>query len=118
MIDLIRLIQVWRTVLSDQMSEFGGRLIRAIVIGRRVSNTTTAVLQRVAGPDRGIGIIKTVVIRIEVPLLPRKVPFDQRPHLSYIGGVAGPIKVVEQLVDKHQVHVVMMSPDVAIWVAT
>ena len=59
---------VFAYLLSNQCSQF----IAAIVIGRAVRNGATVIIQRIACPNAGVGIVQAVVVRIEVAFFPSK----------------------------------------------
>ena len=85
---------------------------------RLLAMFSPAIFQGVAGPDTGIGVIEAVAIGIEISFLPRQVALQHGPHLAYIGGIAGPIKMDQQLIDEYEIHIIVMRTEVAVGIAT
>ena len=71
-------------------------------------DSSTVIVQCVTCPDTGIGIVKAVVIRVEVTFFPSKMQRQQRPHTTGIIKVSGPIEVPQQFVYVAEVHVIMV----------
>src|ERR1017187_2150263 len=72
----------------------------------------------VAGPDDGVSLVKRQLFRAvfaaEETAFPRQVALDDRPHSARKIKIAGPVKVAEQRVDIHRVHVVVGTRNVAV----
>ena len=86
-------------VLTDYLSYACRKQVAAIVVGRRMRGRAAVVVQRIARPDAAVGIVETVVVGIEVPLLPLEVKLYDRPHLAHVGSVRVIREVPEQLID-------------------
>ena len=95
---------VFAYLLSNQCSQF----IAAIVIGRAVRNGATVIIQRIACPNAGVGIVQAVVVRVEVAFFPSKMQCQQRPHAAGILKVARPVEVPQQFVYVTEIHVIMV----------
>src|SRR6185437_14988702 len=78
----------------------------------------STIFERIAGPDAGIGIIKTVTVAIEISLLPGQVTLQQRPHRTHISRITCPVDVRQQLVDEDEVHVIVVRPEITAGIPT
>ena len=82
-----------------------------------MSDSTTAIIKRITRPDAAIGIVKTVIVGVEVSLFPVQMSGDDGPHLPHIGRIGIIFEVPQQFVDVVQVHVVVVHLVVAVRVA-
>ena len=83
-----------------------------------MAHSTTVVIERIAGPDAAVSIIQTIVIGVEVALLPCEVQLDDGPHLTQIILIGIILQMQQQLVDVVQVHVVVVHDVFAVGIAT
>ena len=102
-------LTIRRWILAYHLCHAGSQEVGTVVIGRRMGYATAVVLQRIACPDTAIGIVESVVVGIPGVLLPGEMTLDDRPHLAHIGCIGIKLEMPEQLVDIHQVHVVMVE---------
>ena len=110
--DVVGLRTVWQGILSEYSSKPFHRPVCPVHVGGTVRHGAPAVLQRITGPDGGISIVESIAIRIEISFLPGQVQIDDRPHFLEPGRIARPQKMVEHLIEEHQVHVVMMGAQI------
>ena len=106
---LVGFLTIRCRILAYHLSHAGCQEVGTVVIGRRMGYATAVVLQRIACPDTAIGIVEPVVVGIPSILFPGEMTLDDRPHLAHIGCIGIKLEMPEQLVDIHQVHVVMVE---------
>lgn len=73
-----------------------------------MSDSTTIIIQRIAGPNTGICIIKPVIIGIVIQFFPRQMTNKYRPHLTGICNIPCPVKVPEEFINIAKIHVIVM----------
>src|ERR1035438_215565 len=98
-------------VFVEKAGERCGKAEGEDVVGRRVGGSAAAVLQIVAGPDGGIGLVKRKLSPIgrskgatEEALLPRQVTLERWPYLPREDRVPGPAQVAQQHIEEDHVH--------------
>ena len=114
---LVGLRLVVGRILSQQLRDLCRHAESPVVVCRRVCHRPTVVVQGVACPDAAVGVVQSVVVRIEVTFLPCQVSLDHRPHPAHIRRVGIIFEVPEQLIDIVQVHVVVVHLVVAVRVS-
>src|ERR1035438_8164676 len=87
----------------------------------RVGRAASVVLQIVACPDGGIGLVerklfaaRTRVCPAEQAMLPGEMALERGPNLARELEVAGPHQVTDEHVHEHQVHVVVVVGNIAV----
>ena len=83
-----------------------------------MSHGTTAIIQRITGPDTAIRIVQMVTIRVEIALFPSQMAFQYGPHFLEIHLVGIILKMPQQLVNVVEVHIVVMHLVVTVRIAT
>ena len=83
-----------------------------------MAHRTAVIVQGITCPDTAIGIIQTIVIGVEVALLPCQMQLDDGPHLTQIILIGIILQMQQQLVDVVQVHVVVVHDVLAVGIAT
>ena len=78
---------------------------------------TTVVIQGITRPDAAIGIIQSVIVGVEVTLLPCQMACEHGPHFSHEGGVGVILKMPQEFVDEVEVHVVVVHDIRAVRIA-
>ena len=70
---------------------------------------TATVLQGIARPNGSIRIIQSVVVGVEISFFPSQMSLNYRPHFFHKTGVASPFEMTQHLVEKNQIHIIMVG---------
>ena len=89
-------------------SNQSSKAVGTIVISSTVSYGTAVVVEGIACPDTGVGIVKTVIIGIIVELLPGKMTSKYRPYTTGIFQITGPVKMPQEFIYITKIHIIMM----------
>ena len=110
-------------VFAEGAGERGGEAEGEDVVGGGVGRAAAVVLQVVAGPDGGVGLVEREglaacgsVGAAEEAVLPGQMALEGGPYLAGEVEVAGPHEVAQHHVHEDHVHVVVIAGEVAVGV--
>ena len=110
-------------VFAEGAGERGGEAEGEDVVGGGVGRAAAVVLQVVAGPDGGVGLVEREgltarggIRAAEEAVLPGEVALEGGPYLAGEVEVAGPHEVTQHHVHEDHVHVVVIAGEVAVGV--
>ena len=95
-------------IFSYFFGYLGRHLVGPVIISRRVRYSAAVVLEGIACPYTTIGIVKAVVVGVEITLLPSKMRFQYRPHTAHIVHISRPVEMPQQLIDIAKIHIVVV----------
>ena len=123
LVDEVGLGRIRGPVLAECAHQAGSGAEGEDVVCGGVGRAAAVVLQIVAGPDGGVGLIerkllaaRTRVRPAEQAMLPGEMALQRGPNLARELEIAGPHEVAQKHVHEHQVHVVMVVGEVAVGV--
>ena len=123
LMDEIGFGRVGSGVLAEGAGEPGGEAEGKDVVGGGVGRAAAVVLQVVAGPDGGVGLVEgerftacSGIRPAEEAVLPGQMALEGGPYLAGEVEVAGPHEVAHEDVHEDHVHVVVIAGEVAVGV--
>ena len=114
---LLSLLLVVSGILAQYLGDAGCQSETPIVIGRRVGDGSTVIIEGITGPDAAVGIIEPVVIRVIVAFLPVEMALQHGPHPAHIDRIGIILEVPQQFVDIVQVHVIVVHDVTTVGIA-